>query len=276
MTVVRRHHGDGGCLRRRKLLRDVEVRPVRDAAERQRWDRLVSAHHDLPFRGLCGHSPRHVAVHGDRRVALLGWTAEAFKVGARDRWIDWIGDRQFRRLKRIANNADSWFWRTRGGDGIWRPGYWACGGCPDEGLVPVPAAGQSPLRRPSPGSQTLSSPLADHHRRTVRTRRIAGPVGLLQSAGGQHPSRTPYRRCHGLLEGRIPPGKALAPERALMAMPLMPPDQGSRNPILLDGPGYRADCDGRWRVEGECAVNGTPPPGLYLYPYRHLSGLSLL
>ncbi len=86
-------------------LRDVEVRPVRDAVERTRWDRLVSEHHYLPYRGLFGHSLRHVAVHGDRWVALIGWTAGAFKVGARDRWIDWSGERQFRRLKLVSNNT---------------------------------------------------------------------------------------------------------------------------------------------------------------------------
>ena len=86
-------------------LRDVEVRPVRDAAERARWDRLVSAHHYLPYRGLFGHSLRHVALHGDRWVGLVGWTAGAFKVGARDRWIGWSGERQFRRLKLVANNT---------------------------------------------------------------------------------------------------------------------------------------------------------------------------
>ena len=86
-------------------VREVEVRPVRDAAERTRWDRLVSEHHYLPYRGLFGHSLRHVALHGDRWVALVGWTAGAFKVGARDRWIGWSGERQFRRLKLVANNT---------------------------------------------------------------------------------------------------------------------------------------------------------------------------
>ena len=59
----------------RIALREVAVRPVRDAGERRRWDALVSEFHYLPFHGLFGQSLRHVAVHGSTWVALVGWTA---------------------------------------------------------------------------------------------------------------------------------------------------------------------------------------------------------
>ena len=36
---------------------------------------------------------------------MLGWTAGAFKVGARDRWIGWSPEQQFARLHLIANNS---------------------------------------------------------------------------------------------------------------------------------------------------------------------------
>ena len=85
--------------------REVTVRPVRDAHERRRWDALASEFHYLPFNGLFGQSLRHVAVRGETWVALVGWTAGAFKVAARDAWIGWSRERQFRRLKLIANNS---------------------------------------------------------------------------------------------------------------------------------------------------------------------------
>ena len=85
--------------------REVTVRPVRDAHERRRWDALTSEFHYLPFNGLFGQSLRHVAVRGETWVALVGWTAGAFKVGVRDAWIGWSRERQFRRLKLIANNS---------------------------------------------------------------------------------------------------------------------------------------------------------------------------
>ena len=85
--------------------REVTVRPVRDAQKRRRWDALVSEFHSLAFRALFGQSLRHVAVHGSVWVALVGWTAGAFKVGARDRWVGWAPARQFRRLGLVANNS---------------------------------------------------------------------------------------------------------------------------------------------------------------------------
>lgn len=66
-------------------LPEVSVRPVRDGAERARWDRLMDGHHYLGFGCLYGGGLRHVAETADGRwVALLGWSAGAFKVGAWD------------------------------------------------------------------------------------------------------------------------------------------------------------------------------------------------
>ena len=65
----------------------------------------MATHHYLPFRGLVGRSLRHVAVLGEHWLALIGWHAGAFKLKARDRWIGWLPEQQFRRLHLIANNA---------------------------------------------------------------------------------------------------------------------------------------------------------------------------
>ncbi len=93
--------GDGAG----RWLRDVEVRPVRGAEERRRWDALMREHHYLPYRGLFGRSLRQVAVRGETWLALLGWQAGAFKVGVRDAWIGWTREQQFPRLHLIASNA---------------------------------------------------------------------------------------------------------------------------------------------------------------------------
>ena len=88
-----------------RRLREVTVRPTAGAGERQRWDALMATHHYLPFRGLVGRSLRHVAVLGEHWLALVGWHAGALKLKARDRWIGWLPEQQFRRLHLIANNA---------------------------------------------------------------------------------------------------------------------------------------------------------------------------
>ena len=87
-------------------LSQVVVRPVHDAAERAHWDRLMDERHYLGFRGMFGDGLRHVAVGPDGRwLALVGWCAGSFKVGARDAWLGWAPEQQFRRLRLVANNC---------------------------------------------------------------------------------------------------------------------------------------------------------------------------
>ena len=84
----------------------VSVRPVRDASERATWDRLMDAGHYLGFRGMFGGGLRHVVEGPDGCwLALLGWCAGAFKVAARDAWVGWAPEQQFRRLHLVANNC---------------------------------------------------------------------------------------------------------------------------------------------------------------------------
>ncbi len=68
---------------------DIAVRPVLDPAERDRWDETMRKHHYLEFRGMVGEAVRHVAVAPDGEwVALLGWKAAAWRLRARDQWLD--------------------------------------------------------------------------------------------------------------------------------------------------------------------------------------------
>ena len=84
----------------------VSVRLVSDPDERARWDRVMDDGHYLGFRGMFGDGIRHVAVGPDGAwLALLGWCAGAFKVKARDAWIGWAPEQQFRRLRLVANNC---------------------------------------------------------------------------------------------------------------------------------------------------------------------------
>ena len=101
-------------------LRVVTVRPTWGAQEHRRWDRLVAAHHYLPFHGVFGKGLRHVATLGSMWLALVGWQPGAFKLAARDRWIGWSAEQQFARLHLIAHNAR--FVKGRGGTDFW-PGF---------------------------------------------------------------------------------------------------------------------------------------------------------
>ena len=85
-------------------LREVRVRPVR-RDEEARWNELVRVHHYLGFRNLCGRRLRHVAVLGERWLALLGWHAAALHCAARDRRIGWSSLQRRQRLFLLANNS---------------------------------------------------------------------------------------------------------------------------------------------------------------------------
>ncbi len=86
-------------------LRAVTVRPTWGAQEHRRWDRLVEQHHYLAFHGVIGKGLRHVAVHGETWLATDRLAARRVQAGARDRWIGWSAEQQFRRLHLIANNS---------------------------------------------------------------------------------------------------------------------------------------------------------------------------
>ena len=86
-------------------LRFVTVRPTYGANEHRLWDRLVTEHHYLGSHGIIGKGLRHVALFGETWLALIGWQPGAFKLAARDRWIGWSPEQQFRRLHLIGNNS---------------------------------------------------------------------------------------------------------------------------------------------------------------------------
>ena len=85
-------------------LREVQVRLVRPE-EVPRWNALMRRHHYLGFRKMCGRRLRHVAVHGERWLALLGWHAAALHCAARERWIGWSSLQRRARLFLVVGNT---------------------------------------------------------------------------------------------------------------------------------------------------------------------------
>ena len=85
-------------------LRAVRVRVVRPD-EVPRFNALLREHHYLGFRKFCGRRLRHVAVLGDRWLALLGWHAAALHCAARERWIGWHSLQRRQRLFLVVNNS---------------------------------------------------------------------------------------------------------------------------------------------------------------------------
>ena len=75
------------------------------AAEEQRFQALMQAHHYLGALPKIGHTLWYVASWHGEWLALLSFSAAALKCAARDAWIGWDFRHQYDRLHLIANNS---------------------------------------------------------------------------------------------------------------------------------------------------------------------------
>lgn len=85
-------------------LREITLQPVASAQE-GRFQTLMQAHHYLGALPKIGHTLWYVASWSGEWVALLSFSAAAWKCGARDTWIGWDFRHQYDRLHLIANNS---------------------------------------------------------------------------------------------------------------------------------------------------------------------------
>src|SRR5260221_10735777 len=86
------------------VLDQITVRLIRPD-EQDRWDQMVSQHHYLKNANLVGEQLRYVAEHEGQWLALLGWSAAAYHIRARDQWIGWDDNQRRGRLLLVANKA---------------------------------------------------------------------------------------------------------------------------------------------------------------------------
>jgi hypothetical protein len=86
------------------VLNQINVRLVLPH-EQARWDHLVSEHHYLKNANLVGERLCYVVEHQGQWLALLGWTAAAYHLRARENFIGWDVNQRRWRLHLLANNA---------------------------------------------------------------------------------------------------------------------------------------------------------------------------
>jgi hypothetical protein len=86
------------------LLECVQVRPIR-SEERERADQLMGEQHYLGNPQLVGERVRYVAEYKGQWVALLAWSAGAYRLKLREVWIGWSPSQKKRRLSLVANNS---------------------------------------------------------------------------------------------------------------------------------------------------------------------------
>src|ERR1700676_785868 len=86
------------------VLEQIVVRLI-ERHEQDRWDQLVSQHHYLKNANLVGERLCYVVEYEGQWLALLGWSAAAYHIRARDQWIGWSDNQRRARLGLLANNA---------------------------------------------------------------------------------------------------------------------------------------------------------------------------
>lgn len=85
-------------------LQEIIVQPVQQS-EQDRFQSLMQAHHYLGALPKIGHTLWYVAsLHGSW-LALISFSAAAWKCAARDNWIGWHFRYQYDRLHLVANNS---------------------------------------------------------------------------------------------------------------------------------------------------------------------------
>ena len=87
------------------LLEELQVRLILPG-ERIRWNKLVSKHHYLKNALLVGEQLRYVVIDAKGTwLALLGWSAAAMHLKARDQTIEWSERQREGRLHLLAQNS---------------------------------------------------------------------------------------------------------------------------------------------------------------------------
>jgi hypothetical protein len=87
------------------LLDEVQVRLVTDRPERGRFDQMLIEGHYLHNVEIVGEQLRYLAEYQGQWVALMIWSAGAYKLKLREQWIGWSDRQKQRRLALVVNNS---------------------------------------------------------------------------------------------------------------------------------------------------------------------------
>lgn len=86
-------------------LADLRLEPVDDDRQSRLWNDLMVRHHYLGYRRLAGAQMRYLATSEDRVLAAMGFSAAAWQVAVRDRWIGWSPAQREARLRWVVNQS---------------------------------------------------------------------------------------------------------------------------------------------------------------------------
>lgn len=88
-----------------QVLEQFQVRLLTQAAELEKFDRLIIEHHYLKSATLVGEHLRYVATYRGQWLALMAFSAGSFNLRYREAFIGWTPEQRRRRLSLVVNNA---------------------------------------------------------------------------------------------------------------------------------------------------------------------------
>lgn len=86
------------------LLEGVQVRLIQPE-ERKEFDQFITESHYLHSAEFVGEQLRYIAEYQGQWVALLVWSAAAYKLKLREQWIGWSDRQKRRRLPLVVNHS---------------------------------------------------------------------------------------------------------------------------------------------------------------------------
>src|ERR1700736_1086463 len=93
-------------LTEQEILDGLEIRLLETSvADAARFEELMVSHHYLKSDRLVGEQLRYVVQVKGQWVALLSWSAAAYHLKHREKWIGWSEAQRRRRMALVANNA---------------------------------------------------------------------------------------------------------------------------------------------------------------------------
>lgn len=87
------------------LLQELTVHCLAEEAEIARWNADVVEYHYLKSATMVGEQLRYVVKFHAHWVALLGWSAPAWHLKSRERWLGWSNLQRRARLHWVAQNS---------------------------------------------------------------------------------------------------------------------------------------------------------------------------
>lgn len=88
-----------------KEIGEIEINPVKTKVESRLWNELIERYHYLGYTVLAGAQIRYLIKCREGLLGAISFSASAWKVAPRDKWIGWDSTQREKNLQLIVNNS---------------------------------------------------------------------------------------------------------------------------------------------------------------------------